>query len=72
LIWAHRLLPKDAIHIATAARWGVRVLETRDEDMIALTGKVRGPSLTIRRPSYAETFPLNLAAAKKKRTQPQK
>jgi predicted nucleic acid-binding protein len=40
LVWEHNLAPKDSIHVATAIRWKVPVLDTFDDGLIALSGKL--------------------------------
>lgn len=61
LIWKHGLQPKDSIHVATAIRANIRVLETHDDELLKLTGRLPipgGAPLTIRLPHFSETFPL--------------
>ncbi len=50
LVWDHNIRPKDAIHVATALDAGAHYLETFDEDLLALSGKIGDPPLTIRKP----------------------
>jgi len=53
LIWDHGLKTRDAMHLATAIRWRVPVLETFDsDDLIPLNGKVGDPLIEIRTPRY--------------------
>ena len=40
LVWEQNLSPKDSIHVATALRWKIPVLDTFDEGLIALNGKL--------------------------------
>ena len=55
---------RSAIHVATAARWNIKVLETHDKELIALNGRVGNPAITIRLPHFAETLALFLPVAK--------
>jgi len=50
LVWSHNVKPKDAIHVATALQLQVDALETFDEGLIALSGKLGNPPLVIRKP----------------------
>lgn len=52
LIWKHpHLQPKDSIHVATAIRWKIGVLDTYDkDDMIPLDGQLGSPVLRIGHP----------------------
>jgi hypothetical protein len=40
LVWEQHLSPKDSIHVATALRWKIPVLDTFDQGLIALSGKL--------------------------------
>lgn len=40
LVWDQGLTPKDSIHVATALRWKIPVLDTFDDRLIALNGKL--------------------------------
>ena len=55
LIWAHNVQPKDAIHLATALRLKLPVLDTFDGDLIKLNGKLGSPRLAIGRPHVPHT-----------------
>jgi predicted nucleic acid-binding protein len=52
LIWQFYpgLKPKDAIHLASALFIGVDVLQTYDNDLLKLSGKVGNPPLKIEQP----------------------
>jgi predicted nucleic acid-binding protein len=50
VVWEHGVKPKDAVHVATALRVAVEQLDTFDESLIGLSGKVGNPPLTIGRP----------------------
>ena len=50
LVREHGLKPPDAIYLATAIRHQVLLLETYDDDLLALNGKEGSPTVTIRRP----------------------
>lgn len=43
--------PKDAIHLATAARLKLAVLDCYDDDLIALNGKLGNPRIVIGHPA---------------------
>jgi hypothetical protein len=55
LIWAHGIKPKDAIHLATALRLKLSVMDTFDDDLIALSGKLGNPRLSIGHPNMPHT-----------------
>lgn len=55
LIWTHGLKGADAIHLATALRLGLTIMDTYDEKLIALNGKLGKPLLRIGRPSMPHT-----------------
>jgi predicted nucleic acid-binding protein len=47
-MWHHKKLKhKDAIHIATAATYHITTLDTFDEDLIKLSGKLGNPPIKI-------------------------
>lgn len=48
VVWNHGIMPKDAIHVATALDAGIATLETFDGELLKKTGKVG--SLVIRKP----------------------
>jgi predicted nucleic acid-binding protein len=50
LVWDHNIRPKDAVHVATALDAKVQFLETFDEYLLGLSGKVGNPLLIIRKP----------------------
>ena len=57
LVWEQNLNPKDSIHVATAIRWKIPVLDTFDDDLIGISGKLpleegnpSGPKLEITTP----------------------
>lgn len=53
LIWDHGLEVRDAVHLATALRWKIPLLETYDrKDLVRLSGKVGTPPIEIRLPRY--------------------
>jgi hypothetical protein len=59
LMWEYEgLKPKDATHVATAIRAKVDVLETFDDGLIKLSGKVGNPLLPIRRPYFPNQLEL--------------
>lgn len=52
LIWTYpHLKPKDAIHVATAVEYRVASLDTFDEDLIRLNGRIGDPGLRIGPPN---------------------
>ena len=55
LIWAHGVKPKDAIHLATALRLKLSTFDTFDGDLIALSGRLGNPRLTIGHPNVPHT-----------------
>ena len=56
LIWDNpSLKPKDSIHVATALRSKVPLLNTFDGDLIELNGQIGNPPLRIERPSIPQT-----------------
>lgn len=55
LIWSQGLKSADAIHLATALRLGLTVMDTYDEKLIALDGKLGKPPLRIGKPSMPHT-----------------
>lgn len=51
LMWQYESLkPKDSIHVATAIRAKVDVLDTFDDGLIKLSSKIGAPPLLIQRP----------------------
>jgi predicted nucleic acid-binding protein len=40
LVWEHNVAPKDAIHVATALHWKIPVLDTFDDVLLGLNGKL--------------------------------
>jgi predicted nucleic acid-binding protein len=53
LIWEHNLKTRDAMHLATAVRWRIPLLETFDgDDLIPLSGMVGNPAIEIRPPRW--------------------
>lgn len=60
LVWNHNVKPKDAIHLATALKRDVAIeqLDTFDEPLIALSGKLGEPPLIIGKPNMESVLPL--------------
>ncbi len=59
LMWQYEgLKPKDSTHVATAVQSKVDVLETFDDGLIKLSGKVGNPLLPIRRPYFPNQLEL--------------
>lgn len=55
LIWRHGLKGPDAVHLATALRLGLTVMDTFDDDLIKLDGKLGRPPLRIGHPHVPHT-----------------
>lgn len=55
LIWAHGLRGPDAVHLATAIRLGLTVMDTFDSDLLKLDGKCGRPPLRIGHPAVPHT-----------------
>lgn len=75
LIWAHNLSAPDAVHLATALRLGLSVMDTFDDKLIALDGKLGNPPLRIGHPHMPHTpdmFPGTKPAAPSRRGRPKK
>lgn len=60
LVWNHNVKPKDAVHLATALRRDVQIeqLDTFDEPLIRLSGKLGEPPLSIGKPDVESALPL--------------
>ena len=60
LVWNHNVKPKDAIHLATALKRDLAIeqLDTFDEPLIALSGKLGEPPLIIGKPNMESALPL--------------
>ncbi len=59
LMWQYEgLKPKDSTHVATAVQAKVDVLETFDDGLLKLSGKVGNPLLPIRRPYFPNQLEL--------------
>lgn len=55
LVWENGIPPKDAIHVASALKRKVDVMESYDEDdLIKKTKTVGNPPLEIRRPEHSQ------------------
>ena len=55
MYWENNIPPKDAIHVATALKVKVDVMETYDEDdLIKHSGKVGSPPLIIEEPKEVQ------------------
>jgi len=55
LVWDYPSLnPKDSIHVATALHYTIPLLNTFDEGLIELDGRIEVPSLRIERPSITQ------------------
>ena len=60
LVWDKNVTPKDAIHVATALKRDVALdqLDTFDEPLMRLSGKLGNPPLIIGKPNVEATLPL--------------
>lgn len=54
VVWDHGIMPKDAIHVATALDAGVSILETFDSGLLKKTGSIGNSKLIIRKPIAAQ------------------
>jgi len=63
VVWNHSVDHKDSIHVATALDAQVDQFDTYDGDLIALSGKVGNPPLTIGQPNLPESLFDQLAAS---------
>ena len=55
-VWDFGVKPKDAVHVASAIRAGVPTLETYDDGLVKLSGRLGGsPVLHIRHPVALDT-----------------
>ena len=50
LVWDHGVMPKDALHVASAMHAKVDVLNTFDADLLAKNGQMGNPGLKIEKP----------------------
>ena len=50
IIWNHNVQPKDSIHLATALRHRVDVVDSFDSDFLSLDGQLGTPPLRITQP----------------------
>ena len=60
LVWNHNVKPKDAVHLATALKRDVAIeqLDTFDEPLIQLSGRLGEPPLIIGKPNMESSLPL--------------
>ena len=68
---AHNIKAPDAIHLATALRWGVKFYHTYDDRLLKKNGLLGTPPLEIVKPRYPEDHPLfdNLQERAEERTE---
>ncbi|MGE0876593.1 MAG: type II toxin-antitoxin system VapC family toxin [Burkholderiales bacterium] len=55
LIWSHGLKGPDAVHLASALRLGLGTMDTFDDQLIGLNGKLGKPLLRIGHPNLPHT-----------------
>ena len=61
LVWSYpHLKPKDSIHLATAIRMSIPILDTFDDDLIKLDGKIGSPPIRIGKPNLPMQETLSL------------
>jgi len=71
LVWDHKVRPKDAVYVATAILRKADYLDTFDEELINLSGKVGGnPPLVIGRPHISEQLELELSTTETRALEP--
>lgn len=58
LVWDYGVRPKDAIHVATAILRKAEQLDTFDDELIKLSGKIGNPGLVIGHPNIHEQMKL--------------
>ena len=60
LVWDHNVKPKDAVHVATALKRDLPIeqLDTFDEPLIRLSGKLGEPPLIIGKPNMEAALSL--------------
>ena len=51
MVWEHGVEPKDAVNVATAVRSHIARLDTFDDDLVELDGRIGEPPLQITYPS---------------------
>ena len=51
VVWDHSIEPKDSIHVATAMKFKMPLMNSFDGDLLALSGKVGNPLIRIEKPS---------------------
>lgn len=57
LVWNHGIDPRDSVHVATAIKWKVPLLNTYDGALLKKDRKIGNPPLIIKQP-FVENLPL--------------
>jgi predicted nucleic acid-binding protein len=66
LVWDHGVVPKDALHVATALDAGLTLLNSFDRDLIGKSGRLGKPPLIIEKPTWSEPkLPMDMPHGKK-------
>lgn len=58
LIRSYGLSGADAAHLATAIRWHIPILETRDDKLLRISRQEGNPLIVIQHPRYEGTMPM--------------
>lgn len=65
-VWEHGVLPKDALHVATAIDAGLTIFHTFDRDLIKKSETMGSPLLKIVSPSWTEPkLPMDMPGDRK-------
>ena len=65
IVWGYNVRPADCIHLATAVRQKADVMDTFDQGLIDLSGKLGQPLLRIAKPDLEYQAELDLQPPKK-------
>jgi len=67
LVWKYNVKPKDSIHVATALQLGITIMDTFDDGLAKLSGKLGKPKLKIGPPdiSFQEVLKLGKQTQRK-------
>lgn len=50
-VWDKNIMPKDAIHVATAVQRKIKIFETFDKNLVKRGARIEAAELTIRHPT---------------------